>query len=263
MKAQLGILSLLFAFNAFAELGIGRGVLTGSDQGNLLKDFNNQNRERILRNKHQIVLTFDDGPTAGVTDKVLDVLKKHDVKGTFFVIGNNVSAQPGLMKRLVKEGHLVANHSMSHPNLADLGLFWRKKLKQEVMGAHEVLTPYLENNKRLYFRAPMGAWESKLADYLNKDDVGSKYIGPLLWDVGGEMKRDDSKVYKAADWACWAQGWSVDDCLEGYVNETIKYDGGVILMHDLRLKSAELLDKYLEVTKARGFQFLTLDEIDL
>ena len=183
MKAQLGILSLLFAFNAFAELGIGRGVLTGSDQGNLLKDFNNQNRERILRNKHQIVLTFDDGPTAGVTDKVLDVLKKHDVKGTFFVIGNNVSAQPGVMKRLVKEGHLVANHSMSHPNLADLGLFWRKKLKQEVMGAHEVLTPYLENNKRLYFRAPMGAWESKLADYLNKDDVGSKYIGPLLWDV--------------------------------------------------------------------------------
>lgn len=262
MRTQLlaSALSLLVSMPALAQLGQGVGVIKGNEN---LKEFSEQNRERILRNQHKIVLTFDDGPTAGVTDKVLDVLSKYNVKGSFFVIGNNVVEQPGLMKRMVSEGHVVANHSMSHPNLADLGFFWRKKLKEEVLGAHETLTPYLTNNKRLYFRAPMGAWESKLADYLNKDAVGSRYIGPLLWDIGGEMKRDGNKVVKAADWACWAQKWTVDDCLQGYVTETLKHDGGVILMHDLRAKSVELLDKYLAEMTARGFQFLTLDEIDL
>lgn len=259
-RAIAATLSLLFSMQAFAELGVGVGVLKGNEN---LKEFSEQNKERILRKQHKIVLTFDDGPTPGVTNKVLDVLNKYNVKGTFFVIGNNVKEQPGLMKRMINEGHIIGNHSMSHPNLADLGFFWRKKLKEEVLGAHELLTPYMTNNKRLYFRAPMGAWESKLADYLNKDDVGSRYIGPLLWDIGGEMKREGDKVTKAADWACWAQNWTVDDCLEGYVTETVKHDGGVILMHDLRSKSVELLDKYLAEMTARGFQFLTLDEIDL
>ncbi len=259
-RAIVASLSMIFSLHSFAQFGEGVGVLKGSES---LKEFSGQNRERILRNQHKIVLTFDDGPTAGVTNKVLDILNKYNVKGSFFVIGNNVVGEPALMKRMVNEGHLVANHSMSHPNLSDLGIFWRKKLKEEVLGAHEILTPYLSNNKRLYFRAPMGAWESKLAGYLNKDEIGSRYIGPLLWDIGGEMKRDGNVVTKAADWACWAQNWSVDDCLQGYVNETLKHDGGVILMHDLRSKSAELLDKYLAEMTSRGFQFLTLDEIDL
>lgn len=259
-KMAIALIASMIALPSMAKLGEGIGVLKGDEN---TKEFSAQNREKILRNQHKIVLTFDDGPTPGVTDKVLDLLKQYNIKGSFFVIGNNVKSQPALMKRMVAEGHLVANHTMSHPNLTELGFFWRKKLKEEVLGAHNLLNPYLSNNKRLYFRAPMGAWESKLAGHLNNDQVGAQYIGPLLWDIGGEMKRTGDKVEKAADWACWAQNWSVDECLQGYLTETLKHDGGVILMHDLRGKSVELLAKYLEETTARGFQFLTLDEIDL
>ncbi len=260
MKTWLGAFLFVTAMQTHAQFGEGVGVIKDSPMMN--KEFNEQNMERILRGKNQISLTFDDGPTPEVTTKILDILQKYDVKATFFVIGEKVKQSPQIVERMVREGHLVGNHSMTHPNLADLGFFWRKKLSEEVLGSHELLVPYLSNNKRFYFRAPMGAWESKLSHYLNKDSIGQKYVGPLLWDVGGEMKRDETTVYKAADWACWAKGWSVDDCLQGYVNETNKFKGGVVLMHDLRSKSAELLEKYLAETKSKGYEFITLDEID-
>src|SRR6266542_6379578 len=67
-----------------------------------------------------IAMTFDDGPSAKLTPKLLDLLAAHHIKATFFVIGENVAEHPEIVAREVREGHEIANHSWSHPNLAKM-----------------------------------------------------------------------------------------------------------------------------------------------
>lgn len=227
------------------------------------KDFSRGSLESILGGTNEIALTFDDGPTPNVTEKMLDVLKEYNIKATFFVVGRNVVLYPAIMKRIVNEGHLVANHSMTHMPLKDLSFFsWKKKVRSEVYAAHEVLAPYLTNNKRFYFRAPEGAWDGKYAAYLNQDVLGKDYIGPVLWEIGGEVEMKDGQYVQAADWACWSRKITVDDCMAGYVYEAKKKKGGVVLMHDLRMQSVEMLKKMIPVLIESGFTFKNLDDIE-
>jgi len=226
------------------------------------KDFSKGSLERIHRGHKEIVLTFDDGPTPGVTDKMLDVLKKYNVKAAFFVVGANVKAHPSLMKRMVEEGHIVANHSMTHTALKDLSIFtWKKKVRAEVYDAHAVMGTYMTNSRHFYFRAPEGAWDPKYANYLNEDVLGKDYIGPVLWDIGGEVEVVDGQYRQAADWACWSRKISVDDCLSGYLYEARKYKGGVVLMHDLRIQSVQMLEKLIPALEDENFTFRTLDDV--
>src|SRR6266702_8820657 len=67
-----------------------------------------------------IALTFDDGPSAKLTPKLLDLLAAHHIKATFFLIGEIVAEHPEIVAREVREGHEIANHSWSHPNLAKM-----------------------------------------------------------------------------------------------------------------------------------------------
>jgi len=67
-----------------------------------------------------IAMTFDDGPSAKLTPKLLDLLAAHHIKATFFLIGENVAEHPEIVAREVREGHEIANHSWSHPNLAKM-----------------------------------------------------------------------------------------------------------------------------------------------
>ena len=229
------------------------------------KDFRSGNIERIYRGEGKVVITIDDGPTPGVTEKVLDSLKANNAQATFFVIGEKAKRYPKLMKRILDEGHIVGNHTMTHPHVADIFFIgFKKKVKAEILGAHELLKPYLGNNKRFYFRAPGASWKAKAAKVLNKTEVGKKYYGPLLWDIGGEMLKDDNgKILQAADWACWSWGWSIDDCADGYVNETEEKNGGVILFHDLRKQSAAMIEKVLPRLKEKGFEFVSLDDVEI
>ncbi len=71
---------------------------------------------RMPTNEKALYLTFDDGPTPGVTEFVLDMLDQHNAKATFFCIGKNVSAHPGLFHRILEEGHAVGNHTQNHLN---------------------------------------------------------------------------------------------------------------------------------------------------
>ena len=88
------------------------------------KDFSNKNITNIHQGTNEIILTFDDGPTAGVTDKILDILKLHNIKATFFVVGANAARNPALMQRMADEGHIVGNHTMNHKNLKKVGYFF-------------------------------------------------------------------------------------------------------------------------------------------
>ncbi len=250
--------------------GTKRGIVNliasiiGHDKvGNSQKILRDYNIDNIHQGTKELVITIDDGPTPGVTDKILDSLAKHNAQAVFFVIGNKVNKYPSLMARIQREGHIVANHSMTHANLGNLSFWKRKKIvESEILGAHEIVKKYSTNSPHFYFRAPYGSWEDNAAKIINRSDVGKDYIGPLLWDIGGEM--DTANYTKAADWACWSKKVTVANCLKGYKNETLRRKGGVVLFHDLNRKSAELIDGFLNEFASRSdYRFISIDELDL
>ena len=252
---------MLMSANSFADFS---GTILGNDQNSSNdKTFSPHNMENLHRGHKDIVLTFDDGPTAAVTPKILDILKEYNIKATFFSIANNAKDHPAIMKRIVDEGHIVGNHSLDHKALKDLSFFsWKKTVKKEVLDAHTILAPYMGNGKHFYFRAPEGAWDDKFAKLLNEDSIGRQYVGPILWDIGGEMEVKNGKYVQAADWACWSKHVSIDDCMSGYLNEAKQSQGGVVLMHDLRPQSAEMLAKLIPELINEGYTFKTLDDVN-
>ncbi len=260
MKTTLMAALFLMSASAFADFS---QTQLGADTHANDKAFNKYNQERLHTGTKEIILTFDDGPNPGVTDKVLDILRDNGAKGTFFVVAKNAQAYPALMKRILDEGHLVANHSLSHKALNDTKFFnWKKTVTSEVLGAHEILAPYM-TGQHFYYRAPEGAWESKFADLLNQTSVGREYMGPILWDIGGAVVMNSNGQYtQAADWACWSKKMTVDECLSGYLYEARAKKGGVVLMHDLRHQSAEMLAKFIPALQKNGFSFKTLDDVD-
>ena len=101
----------------------------------------------------ELALTFDDGPNPKWTPRLLDVLAKHDVKATFFMLGGRAEAEPQLVRRVAAEGHLIGNHSWSHPNLA---LTAAGKIRQELARTSETLEQ-ITGKRITYFRPPFGA----------------------------------------------------------------------------------------------------------
>ena len=213
---------------------------------------------------NEIVLTIDDGPTKGVTDKILDSLKKYQVKATFFVVGKRVKGKEYLLRRMLNEGHIVANHTYDHPR--DIRKYGTQQMKNEFIKAHNSIVPYMGNSDYYYFRAPGGTWSPHVANVANSTQLGRDFRGPIMWDIGGSVKRSGNGVLAAAaDWACWSRnyGYTARKCLEGYVNETKSKRGGIALFHDLNMKSATLIDAYIKYFKRAGYGFVSMNDVNL
>lgn len=218
----------------------------------------------IHKGKNEIIITIDDGPTPGVTDFILDELKNQNVQAAFFVIGEKALRHPELMERISNEGHIIGNHTLTHPILTKLDANnWKKLLETEFFETHNILESYFNQQREWYFRAPGGAWESRFAQQLNQNTIGDRYLGPFYWDVGGEIVYSNGKYQSAADWDCWRKNLSVQKCLEGYRNETLKFKGGVILFHDVKKESANLIAQYINSFKKLGYKFRSLDDLEL
>jgi peptidoglycan/xylan/chitin deacetylase (PgdA/CDA1 family) len=101
----------------------------------------------------RVALTFDDGPWPGGTDPILDLLKRLNVRATFFVIGRNVEAHPKLVERIDREGHLIGNHSFDHAALGFLHgqAFWREQLEKTAAAIERCI-----GKKPTLFRPPLG-----------------------------------------------------------------------------------------------------------
>jgi peptidoglycan/xylan/chitin deacetylase (PgdA/CDA1 family) len=105
------------------------------------------------RNAGELALTFDDGPNPAWTPKLLDTLAEHNVKATFFMMGSRAQAQAALVKRMAGAGHLIGNHSWSHPNMARTAA---GKIRQELVQTKDALEQIAGKPVR-YFRPPFGA----------------------------------------------------------------------------------------------------------
>ncbi|WP_018883478.1 polysaccharide deacetylase family protein [Paenibacillus massiliensis] len=121
-----------------------------------------------------VALTFDDGPDRTYTEAVLDVLKEYNVKGTFFVIGEQVKQYPDTMQRMAREGHEVGNHSWSHPHLTKLS---KEKIHNELANTDKVIREISGVTPRL-MRPPYGATSVQV----KKEIQAAGYV-QALWDV--------------------------------------------------------------------------------
>jgi peptidoglycan/xylan/chitin deacetylase (PgdA/CDA1 family) len=214
-----------------------------------------------LTHSHTIALTFDDGPNAR-TAEVLDALRDLHIKATFFIVGNQARRHPDILARIAREGHLLANHSATHRVLGAAYDANPERLIDEVRGVDAQIAPLMGPHEQRFFRAPYGAWKHAHAAILNADPDLSGYIGPIYWDVGGEIRMSrDRYVMSAADWECWRMKWSAHTCAKGYTREIRRKDGGVVLMHCIQVNSAALVREVVPPLLEEGYRFVRLDEV--
>lgn len=214
-----------------------------------------------LPHAHTVALTFDDGPNAH-TGEVLDALKEMHVKATFFIVGNQAHRHPEILARIAREGHLLANHSATHAFLGSSYDSNPDRLLNQLRDVHDQIAPLMAPTDKFYFRAPYGAWKSAHAAILNADPVLRDYVGPIYWDIGGDISMNrEGYVMSAADWDCWHLKWSARTCAKGYSREIRRKDGGVVLMHAIHLRSADLVRQVVPALIEEGYKFVRLDEM--
>jgi peptidoglycan-N-acetylglucosamine deacetylase len=225
--------------------------------------FNQTNIYRSgLQRTGMLALTFDDGPSA-YTAELLDVLARNNVRATFFVVGSRVRHHPEVMARMMRDGHVIANHSFSHARLGRRYANNPELLVSQIGGTNDAIAPYIRPGQGLYFRAPYGIWRGVHADFLNEDPALKHYVGPIYWDIGGQITYDDDgNVEAAADWDCWSQDLTAEQCGDGYLREIRRKGGGVVLLHDIRQRSLWMMNHILPTLVAENYRFVTLDEVD-
>ena len=122
----------------------------------------------------ELALTFDDGPNATWTPRLLEVLARHEVRATFFLPGGRAEAQPELVRRIAAAGHLIGNHSWSHPNLA-----WSSagRIREELTRTNEALQQ-ITGARAKFFRPPFGARRPAVLRIAR--ELG---LTPVLWNA--------------------------------------------------------------------------------
>ncbi len=183
--------------------------------------------------KDGVVLSFDDGPDAETTPLVLDVLKKHNAKAVFFLIGKKAEEQPELVKRIIQEGHTLANHTYGHSYYFDF--FPAFKMLKEFMKSQAVIFD-ITGKKIRWFRPPYGVTNPMMKKALKK----SGFI-PIGWSV-----RSLDTVIKDPD---------------GVMDRMKKTKGGdILLMHDIRKDMPAIVERILIMLAEKKLQ-VVLPEI--
>jgi peptidoglycan-N-acetylglucosamine deacetylase len=194
----------------------------------------------------ELALTFDDGPNPAWTPRLLDILASHDVRATFFMMGSHAQAEPELVRRIVAAGHLIGNHSWSHPNLA---LTASDRVKDELTRTSETLEQITRQPVK-YFRPPFGARRPVV--FLLARSMG---MVPVLWNA---MTTDWSE--HSADAIVARLTRSIDRLGRGgWSANIVLHDGNHRDRSGNRGPSVQAVGQLL-VHYKRTHRFLTLDE---
>lgn len=178
-----------------------------------------------------VALTFDDGPSASTTGRLLDILAAKQVKVTFFVLGNMAQKSPEIVKRQVAEGHEVESHTLSHQNLVKLS---GTAIQGEIGGADDILRGITGSPAKLV-RPPYGSINDTV-----RANVGKPMI---LWTVDPE----DWKYRNAAT------------VRANVVSKT--FDGAIVLMHDIHGTTVDAVGAIIDDLRTAGYEFLTVSEM--
>ncbi len=182
-----------------------------------------------------IAITFDDGPHASNTPRLLDMLSSRGIKATFFCVGTNVARYPNIMRRIVADGHDVENHTWNHPKLSSLG---DSGVRSELDRANAGIMSVVGIAPRMY-RPPYGAITAR-----QKQFIMSEYGYPtILWSVDPE------------DWK--RPGPAV---ITNRILSQTK-PGAIILVHDIHAPSIDAMPATLDGLLARGYRFVTCSQL--
>lgn len=177
-----------------------------------------------------VALTFDDGPSQ-YTDKILQILKKHNAYATFFVVGNKVSFYDDTLREILKQGSEIGNHSYSHKLLTRLS---EEEFKEDLNKTQETIKKITGFTPKV-FRPTYGGYTSKIKKYTD--------LSFVLWDV-------DSR-----DWEVKKKNKILKNVLPNVKS------GSIVLMHDNHEYSLKALDTMIKELKADGYKFVTVSEL--
>lgn len=187
-----------------------------------------------------IALTFDDGPDEAETPRLLDLLKQYDVRATFFIVGKRAAAYPDIVKREVKEGHEIANHTYNHRYFN--GKMTMSSFSSELAKAHDEILK-ATGTETHYFRPPGGYYNERMVELAKKQD----YL-IIMWS-----------------WDQDTQDWRRPG-VQKIVNKVLNNASGgeIVLFHDYVMGETQTiaaLKQILPELKQRGFTFVTVSEL--
>jgi len=186
-----------------------------------------------------IYLTFDAGYENGNTAIILDALKKHNAPATFFLVGNYVSTCPDLVKRMVAEGHIVGNHTYSHPDMSQIAD--KEAFEKEITALETLYEETTGKPMKKYYRPPQGKYSE--ANLQMANDLGYKTI---FWSLA------------YVDWYEKDQP-TAEEAYDKLLPRI--HPGAIVLLHSTSKTNGEILDELLTKWEEMGYCFKSLDEL--
>lgn len=193
---------------------------------------NIQQNSDIDPSKPMLALTFDDGPSSEITNKILDVLEKYNARATFFVLGRNAKNNTDVLKRQISLGCQIGNHTMGHTLLTKQTEAQRLK---DVQGVNDIVKKATGYDVTIV-RPPYGTVDSSVKSTLSKYPL-------ILWGVD------------TLDWSTRDPKSTIKSIMED------SYDGSIVLMHDIYNETAAAVEKAVPKLIEQGYQLVTIDEL--
>ena len=205
-----------------------------------------RNIVRLNTDQRIVALTYDDGPNPPYTDQLLDILAKHDVKATFFMIGNRIERHPKTVNRVIAEGHQIGNHTYSHPLLGFLPPFY---IRREIERTDDLLQR----------SPPYGTF--KVGEIVFRAPVLTRFL-PVAWVLAkGNRAHISCNV--------WSWDWTTQNPEK--ITETVlkkTKPGSIIVLHDGKAENKnanrsgtiEATDRIITALKRDGYRFVRLSD---
>lgn len=185
-----------------------------------------------------IYLTFDCGYENGNTGVILDALKKHNAKATFFVVGHFLESAPDLVNRMVQEGHTVGNHTYHHPDMSSISTI--ESFKKELDDVRSLYKKITGQEMAWYYRPPQEKYSTQ------------------------NLKMAQELGYKTFFWSLAYVDWNADNQPTHYeaFSKLIPriHPGAIVLLHNTSKTNGEILDELLTKWEEMGYSFKTLEE---
>lgn len=257
LVALAALFVIAFAGVSIAAGALGKDAVSTSAEGNwglsfqqpgqppmgnatpeYLKKFNayyaQDTKEKVL------YLTFDAGYENGYTAKILDALKKHKARAAFFLVGNYLQTNPDLVKRMVKEGHLVGNHTFHHPDMSQISTM--EEFSKEIRDLEELYKKTTGQKMKKFYRPPQGKYSEKNLEM-------AKELGyhTIFWSLA------------YVDWY-ESQQPSREEAFKKLIPRV--HPGAIVLLHSTSKTNGEILDDLLTKWEELGYTFKSLDQLD-
>ena len=171
--------------------------------------------------------------------QILDALKKNNVKATFFLVSNFLKTDPDLVKRMVNEGHIVGNHTTTHPNMSKMATM--DDFKKEIEPVEQLYKEITGQEMKKFYRPPQGVYSED------------------------NLKMAQELGYHTIFWSLAYVDWYKDNqpSTEDAFNKLLPrlHNGAIILLHSTSKTNAEILDELIKKIKDAGYEFSTLEEL--